>query len=58
LTILTWDLEQNIEQNCFQVAGNEADDVGNHVMKGMNKKMNYYMDQNFLVDLEYNIPIR
>lgn len=32
--------------------------VGNHVIKGMNYKMNYYLDQNFFIDLEHNIPIR
>ena len=36
----------------------ESDFVGNHVVKGMNEKMNFYIDQNFLTDLEYNIPIR
>ena len=32
--------------------------VDNHVIKGMNQKMNYFLNQYYLTDLEYNIPLR
>lgn len=28
-----------------------------HLIKGMNEKRNYYYSNNFIIDLEYNIPI-
>lgn len=37
---------------------NEENDVGYHVVKGMNLKRNYFLNKNFLTDLEYNIPLR
>jgi hypothetical protein len=41
-----------------QIEPRLGDSVGNHVVKGMNYKYNYYIDQNHLTDLEFNIPIR
>jgi hypothetical protein len=32
--------------------------VGYHVVTGMNQKNNYLLSQNYLTDLEYNIPLR
>lgn len=37
---------------------NENDNVGVHVIKGMNLKMNYLLNQHYLTDLEYNIPLK
>jgi hypothetical protein len=34
------------------------DNVGYHTVKGMNMKMNYLINQNHVIDLEYNIPLR
>lgn len=58
LTILIWDFNKNIEKGSYQIVPSLEDHVGNHVVKGMNYKMNYYIDQHFLLDLEHNIPIR
>jgi hypothetical protein len=57
-TILTWDFDNNMEQACNQFKPNENDEVGLHVVKGMNQKMNYFLNQHYLTDLEYNIPLR
>lgn len=32
--------------------------VGNHIIKGLNNKMNYLFNQNHFIDLEHNIPIK
>ena len=58
ITIVTWDFVLNCEKNMYQIEPNEGDSVGNHVVKGMNYKFNYYIDQHHVTDLEYNIPIR
>jgi hypothetical protein len=36
----------------------ENSDVGQHVVKGMNYKMNYFLDAQAVTDLEYNVPLR
>ena len=33
-------------------------DIGQHVVKGMNYKMNYFLDAVCVTDLEYNVPLR
>lgn len=33
-------------------------EIGQHVVKGMNYKMNYFLDSVCVTDLEYNIPLR
>ena len=42
----------------MQTKPDPSDDVGYHVVKGMNLKMNYLINQNHVIDLEYNIPLR
>lgn len=36
----------------------EKEDIGYHLVKGMNQKMNYFVNQQYVVDLECNIPTR
>lgn len=55
--ILTWNFILNIEENMFQLLVDDTKDVGQHVIQGMNKKMNYYLDQDYLIDLEISIPM-
>jgi hypothetical protein len=57
-TILTWDFDQNIEVCLLQTVPDPRDHVGYHTVKGMNMKMNYLINQNHVIDLEYNIPLR
>jgi hypothetical protein len=33
-------------------------DIGQHVVEGMNYKMNYFLDAVCVTDLEYNVPLR
>jgi len=42
----------------MQVLPDPRDEVGYHIVKGVNPKMNYLLNQHHLVDLEYNIPLR
>ena len=57
-TVLTWDFIKNIEKSNYQIRMDNDAIIGNHVIKGMNYKMNYFLDGNFLNDLEYNIPLK
>ena len=42
-SIITWDFANNKENNIFQMGPQEDQVVGNHVVKGMNQKMNYFL---------------
>ena len=57
-TVLTWDFNLNIEKSIYQIRNEIDSPIGNHVIKGMNYKMNYFLDAHYLNDLEYNIPIK
>lgn len=57
-TVVTWDFNNNMEQCILQMYESPDEDVGYHVIKGMNQKRNYFLNQNYLSDLEYNIPLR
>jgi hypothetical protein len=57
-TNLTWDFDSNVEHNILQCKPAPNDVVGYHVVKGMNLKMNYMINQHHVMDLEYNIPLR
>ena len=57
-SVITWDFDQNMEQSIMQVKPDPSDEVGYHIVKGMNPKMNYLLNQHHLTDLEYNIPLR
>ena len=55
--IITWDFKRNIEKSMMQQQTNKFNDIGNHIVKGMNHKLNYLLDQYRIFDLELNIPI-
>lgn len=56
-SVLTWDFNENIERRMFQMKKHNEDQVGQYIVKGMNYKMNYYIDQYYLTDLLTNLPI-
>lgn len=58
LSIITWDFDENVEVNLKQCVPNPDDSVAYNIVKGMNLKMNYLINQHHVIDLEYNIPIR
>ena len=35
----------------------EENHAENYVVKGINKKDNYYVDENFIYDMEFNSPL-
>jgi hypothetical protein len=41
---LTWDFELNVEKNLLQCCPDKSDQVGYHVVKGMNLKMNFLLN--------------
>lgn len=55
--MVTWDFENNMERGTYQKVRDPKSDVGLHVVKGMNYKMNYLISKDYLVDLEHNIPL-
>ena len=42
----------------FQNKGERNTSSENFVVRGMNQKLNYYIDKNKMFDLEFGIPIR
>ena len=57
LKIITWDLIEDMERGMMQIKPDKSNDIGNHIVKGMNEKLNYFYDQYKILDLEFNIPI-
>lgn len=57
LKVITWDLKENVERGMMQLQPDRTNVIGNHVVKGMNEKLNYLYDQYRIFDLEFNIPI-
>jgi len=58
ILIVTWDTLKNIEVTCMQRKTDPNTKQENYVIKGMNRKMNYYIDQHSIFDLEFNLPIQ
>lgn len=56
MKIISWNFDQNMEESNIQMPYNPSEDSG-HLIKGMNEKRNYYYCQDYIVDLEYNIPL-
>jgi hypothetical protein len=42
----------------YQVLPCPSTVIGTHIVKGMNYKMNYYIDEDYLIELDCNIPLR
>ena len=56
--IITWDFDKNIEKSMYQVDSKNKPNLQAQVVRGLNQKMNYYVDEDFITDLEYDIPIQ
>ena len=41
IQIITWDFDRNMEKSMMQIIQDPKSDIGYHVVKGMNLKMNY-----------------
>ena len=57
---MTWDFERNVEVGGYQLKEKkfETEGVGNHIVKGLNNKMNYMINKNYILDMETNLPIK
>ena len=44
LKIITWDLIEDMERGMMQIKPDKSNDIGNHIVKGMNEKLNYFYD--------------
>ena len=58
VSILTWDFNRNTEISVVQFRYNLHSDIGYHLVKGMNQQSNYFIDENYLIDVANNIPLR
>jgi hypothetical protein len=56
MKIISWNFDLNMEESNFQMPYNPQEDSG-HLIKGMNEKSNYYYCSDFIIDLEFNIPM-
>lgn len=58
LLVFVWDFINDIEVSMFQLNIEKNTKPENYICKGMNQKRNYFVDQNQIFDLEYNIPFQ
>ena len=58
LIILTWDFKDNTEISMYQQNCTSDEYPENYVVKGLNEKMNYFINQQQIIDLESNIPLQ
>lgn len=56
LIIATWDCERNVEYAMYQVKGESNTFPENYIVRGMNNRLNFFMDETHIYDLEYQIP--
>jgi len=56
LIVTTWDCQDNIEFAMFQSRCERNQNPENYIIRGMNNKLNYFMDEHQIYDLEYQIP--
>jgi hypothetical protein len=58
LLIVTWDFTRNFEMSMLQLKCEQGTKPENYIVKGMNQKMNYFVNQYQIYDLEHNIPLQ
>ena len=57
LIVVTWDCANNKEYSMFQHKGERHSSAENYVVRGFNERLNYFMDENHITDLEYRVPL-
>jgi len=57
LIILTWDLKSDSEVCSFQMNCEDNTHPEHYIVKGLNRKRNYFSNDDQVYDLEYSIPI-
>lgn len=59
LIVVTWDCENNIEASMFQYHYKDKEmRPENYIVRGMNQKFNYFINEYQVFDLEYNLPLQ
>lgn len=58
MIVVTWDFVDNNEYSMFQHKGERNTSAENYVVRGLNERLNYFMGENQIFDLEYNVPIQ
>ena len=58
IIILTWDFENKMEMAMHQINPKLDQFPENYVVRGLNQKMNYLINDHSIYDLESNIPIQ
>jgi hypothetical protein len=53
-SVMTWDLQNNVEDRNFEIRCKRDLDV----VSGVNSNLNYFIEGNNLIDLEYNFPLK
>jgi hypothetical protein len=53
--VMTWDFEKNLELTMYQTPVTR-ENQSNYVVQGMYQKLNYYMNRDFIYDLEFGMP--
>jgi cephalosporin-C deacetylase-like acetyl esterase len=56
MKLISWNFDLNMEESNLQMPYNPQEDSG-HLIKGMVEKRNYYYCKDFIIDLEFNIPL-
>ena len=55
---MAWDFVTNSEKSCYQLMPDVKSKIQEHVVKGLNYKLNYFYNQDYVIDLETSIPIK
>lgn len=58
MIVATWDTINNIEASMFQYKCAPDTKPENYIVKGINQKYNYFVNEYQIFDLEYNIPLQ
>ena len=53
--VMAWDFESNLEVSMYQQAV-KRENQANYVVQGMYQKLNYYMNGDYIIDLEFGMP--
>jgi hypothetical protein len=54
--VATWNLETNIEHSMLEIEDDKSSILYNHMVKGLNSKLNYLVTWDAFYDLQYLLP--
>lgn len=56
--VITWDLNENKEHSMLQYESEKGKKPENYIVKGVTEKLNYFVNEYQIYDLEFNIPMQ